>query len=224
MIAQLARMALAELIGSAFLLAAVVGSGIMGAKLSGGNEGVALLANSIATGGALMALIGSLGPVSGAHFNPAVTLFVALRERGCWNIRAPVFILAQVSGAILGVILAHAMFDSDLVQLSTHKRASRGELIGEVVATFGLLLSIWGISRSRPEAAPATVAAYIVGAYWFTSSTSFANPAVTLARCFTDSFSGIALGSAPGFVAAQLLAVVTAVFVVRVFEVGTSDK
>lgn len=215
---QLARLALAEFIGTCFLLAAVVGSGIMGTKLSGGNDGIALLANSIATGGALIALIGALGPISGAHFNPAVTLFTAFRERGGWRVRAPVFILAQISGAVAGVVLAHAMFGLELSQVSTHDRASSGEFIGEVVATFGLLLTIWGVSRSKPDAIPFAVAAYIVGAYWFTSSTSFANPAVTLARSLTDSFAGIAPGSVPGFVLAQIVAVMMAVSIFRLLE------
>ncbi len=203
---NLARMALAEFIGSAMLLAAVVGSGIMGTRLSGGNDGIALLANSIATGGALVALIGSLGPISGAHFNPAVTLFVAFRERSGWSVRGPVFVVAQISGAIAGVVLAHAMFGLEPVQWSAHARASTGELLGELVATFGLLLTIWGVGRARPDAIPTAVAAYIVGAYWFTSSTSFANPAVTIARSLTDTFAGIAPMSVAGFIFAQMAA------------------
>jgi glycerol uptake facilitator-like aquaporin len=218
MISQLARLALAEFIGTCFLLAAVVGSGIMGTRLSGGNDGIALLANSLATGGALIALIGLFGPVSGAHFNPAVTFFTALRERGIWRLQAPVYVLAQLSGAVAGVVLAHAMFGLDLVQVSTHERATGGEIIGEIVATSGLLLTIWGVGRSKPDAIPVSVAAYIVGAYWFTSSTSFANPAVTLARSLTDSFAGIAPGSVPGFVLAQLLAVTVAIAIIGLLE------
>lgn len=199
---HLARCALAEFIGTAMLLAAVVGSGIMGEKLSGGNDAVALLANSLATGGALVALIAALGPVSGAHLNPAVTAFEAIAGRLTWRATLP-YVAAQLTGAIAGVVLAHAMFGLPLIQASVHERASSGEHIGEAVATFGLLLTIWGVARARPEAVPYAVAAYIVGAYWFTSSTSFANPAVTIARALTDTFAGIAPTSVPGFILAQ---------------------
>lgn len=205
----LARQVFAEFLGTAFLLAAVVGSGIMGAKLSGGNDAIALLANSLATGGALIALIGAFGPVSGAHFNPAVSVFELVGGRLSWP-QLLFYIVAQVWGAIAGVIAAHAMFGLSLVQASGHVRATTGELIGEVVATLGLLLTIWGVARARPEAVPGAVAAYIVGAYWFTSSTSFANPAVTLARSLSDTFAGIAPESVPGFVVAQAFAVVLA--------------
>ncbi len=198
----LARQAFAEFLGTAFLLVAVVGSGIMGAKLSGGNDAIALLANSLATGGALIALIGAFGPVSGAHFNPAVSVFELWGGRLSWR-QALFYIAAQVPGAVAGVVVAHAMFGLALVQASSHVRATTGELIGEVIATLGLLLTIWGVARSRPDAVPSAVAAYIVGAYWFTSSTSFANPAVTLARSLSDTFAGIAPESVPGFVLAQ---------------------
>jgi glycerol uptake facilitator-like aquaporin len=209
------RRAFAEALGTAFLLIAVVGSGIMAERLSGGNQAVALLANSIATGGPLIALITVFGPISGAHFNPAVTLFEALGGRFAWR-ETVAYIPAQIAGATAGVVVAHAMFGLALVQTSQHVRASGGELIGEVVATFGLLLTIWGTVRARAEAVPYTVAAYIVGAYWFTSSTSFANPAVTIARSLTDTFAGIAPASAPGFIVAQLVAIVLAVAAVRV--------
>jgi glycerol uptake facilitator-like aquaporin len=209
------RRAFAEALGTAFLLIAVVGSGIMAERLSGGNQAVALLANSVATGGALIALITVFGPISGAHFNPAVTLFEALGGRFAWR-ETVAYIPAQIAGATAGVVVAHAMFGLALVQTSQHVRASGGELIGEVVATFGLLLTIWGTVRARAEAVPYTVAAYIVGAYWFTSSTSFANPAVTIARSLTDTFAGIAPASAPGFIVAQLVAIVLAVAAVRV--------
>lgn len=208
------RRAFAESLGTAFLLIAVVGSGIMAERLSEGNQAVALLANSLATGGALIALITVFGPISGAHLNPAVTLFEALGGRFAWR-ETVAYIPAQIVGAIAGVIIAHAMFGLALVQTSQHVRASNGELIGEVVATFGLLLTIWGTVRGRAEAVPYTVAAYIVGAYWFTSSTSFANPAVTIARSLTDTFAGIAPASAPGFIVAQLVAVALAVGAVR---------
>jgi glycerol uptake facilitator-like aquaporin len=215
------RRAFAEALGTAFLLIAVVGSGIMAERLSGGNQAIALLANSLATGGALIALITVFGPISGAHFNPAVTLFEALGGRFAWR-ETIAYIPAQIVGAVAGVIVAHAMFGLAPVQTSQHLRASDGELIGEVVATFGLLLTIWGTVRARAEAVPYTVAAYIVGAYWFTSSTSFANPAVTIARSLTDTFAGIAPGSVPGFIVAQLAAVALAVGAVRVL--GSSAR
>ena len=189
----------------------------MAERLSGGNQAVALLANALATGGALIALITVFGPISGAHFNPAVTVFEALGGRFAWR-ETIAYIPAQVAGAIAGVVVAHAMFGLALVQTSQHVRASNGELIGEVVATLGLLLTIWGTVRARAEAVPYTVAAYIVGAYWFTSSTSFANPAVTIARSLTDTFAGIAPASAPGFIVAQLVAIVLAVAAVRVLS------
>jgi glycerol uptake facilitator-like aquaporin len=209
------RRAFAEALGTTFLLIAVVGSGIMAERLSGGNQAIALLANSLATGGALIALITVFAPISGAHFNPAVTLFEALGGRFAWR-ETVSYIPAQIVGAVVGVIVAHAMFGLAPVQTSQHVRASAGELIGEVVATFGLLLTIWGTVRARAEAVPYTVAAYIVGAYWFTSSTSFANPAVTIARSLTDTFAGIAPGSVPGFIVAQLAAIALAVGAVRV--------
>lgn len=202
--------AFAEALGTAFLLIAVVGSGIMAERLAQGNDAVALLANALATGGALIALITVFAPISGAHFNPAVTLFECIAGRKPWR-EMMLYVPAHIAGAITGVIVAHAMFELPLVQASTHTRASTGELIGEVVATLGLLLTIWGTSRARPEAVPTTVAAYIVGAYWFTSSTSFANPAVTLARSVTDTFAGIAPSSVPGFLAAQLIGVLLAI-------------
>jgi glycerol uptake facilitator-like aquaporin len=209
------RRAFAEALGTAFLLIAVVGSGIMAERLSDGNQAIALLANSLATGGALIALITVYGPISGAHFNPAVTLFEALGGRFAWR-ETLAYVPAQIVGAVAGVIIAHAMFGLAPVQASQHVRASDGELIGEVVATFGLLLTIWGTVRARAEAVPYTVAAYIVGAYWFTSSTSFANPAVTIARSLTDTFAGIAPASVPGFILAQLVAIALAVGAVRV--------
>jgi glycerol uptake facilitator-like aquaporin len=203
------RRAVAEALGTGFLLIAVVGSGIMGERLAGGNAGVALLANSLATGGALFALITTFGTISGAHFNPAVTLFDWIGGRLSWR-TAALYIPAQITGAVCGVIVAHAMFALPLVQESQHSRASLGEFIGEVVATLGLLLTVWGTARARPEAAPAAIAAYITGAYWFTSSTSFANPAVTLARSLTDTFSGIAPASILIFIAGQLAGIVAA--------------
>lgn len=196
------RRAFAEALGTMFLLIAVVGSGITGERLAGGNVAIALLANSLATGGALVALITTFGPISGAHFNPAVTLFECAGGRTPWRIAA-LYIPAQIIGAIAGVIVAHAMFALPLIQTSTHARDSAGEWIGEIIATLGLLLTIWGTSRANPPAVPAAVAAFITGAYWFTSSTSFANPAVTIARALSDTFSGIAPASVAGFIVAQ---------------------
>jgi glycerol uptake facilitator-like aquaporin len=193
-----------ELIGTLFLVATVVGSGVMGEALSGGNIAIALLANAIATGGALYVLILGLAPISGAHFNPVVTLIEAALRR-LPRARVPGYLAAQVGGGVLGVMLAHAMFGLPIVQHGTHVRASAGELIAEVVATFGLWFVIALVSRARPTATAGAVALYIVAAYWFTASTSFANPAVTIARSLTDTFSGIRPADAPGFIAAQLV-------------------
>lgn len=200
---KLARPLAAEMIGTALLLAAVVGSGIMGEGLAGGNVGVALLANSIATGGALFALIVMFAPTSGAHFNPIVSF--ALYWRGHMSRQALLpYVVAQVIGAILGVWLAHLMFDLPVLQFSTKVRTGVGQWTGEVVATFGLvLLILLGVRRQTPPL-PAAIAVYIVGAYWFTSSTSFANPAVTLARALSNTFAGIAPANASAFILAQI--------------------
>jgi glycerol uptake facilitator-like aquaporin len=203
-----------ECLATAFLLIGVVGSGIMAERLCGGNIGLALLANAIATGGALVALILAFGPRSGAHMNPAVTLAAALTGGLRWH-TVPAYILAQVAGAIIGVWLAHVMFELPVLQFSTHVRAGVGQWVAEVIATFGLLATIWGC---RAHAAPVTafaVAAYITGAYWFTASTSFANPAVTIARSLTDTFAGIRPVDAPGFILAQLAGVVLALPLLR---------
>lgn len=194
----------AEAVGSALLLAGVVGSGIMAERLSGGNTGLALLANAIATGGVLYALIVMFGPVSGAHFNPVVTL--ALTRRGdSAPSRALPFLVVQLTGAVLGVWLAHLMFDLPILQTSTRIRTGIGQWTAEATATFGLVLLILVGVRRKLAALPAAVAVYIVGAYWFTASTSFANPAVTVARALSDTFAGIAPGDAPAFIAAQAL-------------------
>jgi glycerol uptake facilitator-like aquaporin len=210
---SLPRRLVAEALGSAFLLAAVVGSGVMGENLAGGNAGIALLANSLATGAALVALIIVFGPISGAHFNPAVTLADASQGGLRWR-DVPPYIVAQLLGAIAGVVIANVMFGKPAVFLSTHARTGAAQLLGEVIATFGLLSVIWGCSRLRSTAVPFVVAAYIVAAYWFTSSTSFANPAVTLARSLTDTFAGIRPGDVPAFIGMQLVgaAAATAVF------------
>jgi glycerol uptake facilitator-like aquaporin len=210
----LGRAAAAESIGTALLLAIVVGSGIMGERLSQGNAAVALLANSIATGAGLYTLIVILGPVSGAHFNPVVS-GVSVWQGSLTLSRGVIFVFAQIAGALTGVIAAHAMFGLPIVQVSTHVRSTLGEGIGEVIATFGLILTIALTSRFRAEATPMAVAAYITGAYWFTSSTSFANPAVTLARAMTDTFAGIAPQSVMRFVAGQLIGAVLAAWVSR---------
>ena len=191
-----------EFIGTAFLLAAVVGSGIMGERLAGGNVAIALLANALATGAALVALIVTFGPISGAHFNPLVTLVAFSRGRGTGGTIAA-FIGAQVAGAVSGVILAHAMFAEPLITWSAHVRSGAPQVLSEAVATFGLIGVIVSGSRRSPAAVPFAVAAYIVAAYWFTASTSFANPAVTIARALTDTFAGIRPADVPWFVLAQ---------------------
>jgi glycerol uptake facilitator-like aquaporin len=197
------RRAVAEALGTAMLLAAVVGSGIMGERLAGGNIAVALLANTLATGAMLVALILTLGPISGAHLNPAVTLADAWQGGLPWR-EAPVYISAQIAGAFGGVAAAHLMFGAPLFFASRHVRSGKAQLFSEFVATFGLLSIVWGCARLRPAAVPFAVAAYITSAYWFTASTSFANPAVTLARAASDTFAGIRPADAPGFVIAQL--------------------
>ena len=186
------------------LLAAVVGSGIMGERLADGNVAVALLANTIATGAALVALIVTFGPISGAHFNPAVTLADAWQGGLSWR-DVPVYIVAQIAGAFAGVAAAHIMFELPLFFASRHERSGAAQAFSEFVATFGLLAVIWGCVRFRPAVVPFAVAAYITAAYWFTASTSFANPAVTLARSATDTFAGIRPADAPVFIAAQLV-------------------
>jgi glycerol uptake facilitator-like aquaporin len=182
----------------------VIGSGIMGERLCGGNVAIALLANTIATGAALVALILTFGPISGAHFNPAVTLADATQGGLPWR-EVPLYVVAQVTGAFAGVVVAHVMFGEPVLSASTHVRAGPAQLVSELVATFGLLSVIWGCVRSRAAAVPFAVGAYITAAYWFTSSTSFANPAVTLARAFSNTFAGIRPVDVPGFVLAQLL-------------------
>jgi len=200
----IARRVTAEAVGTALLLAAVVGSGIMGERLAGGNVAVALLANTIATGAALVALILTFGPISGAHFNPAVTLANASQGGLSWG-EVPLYLGAQVIGAFVGVAAAHLMFEVPVFFASRHARSGPAQAFSEFVATFGLLAVIWGCARLRSSAVPFAVAAYITAAYWFTASTSFANPAVTLARSATDTFAGIRPADAPAFIIAQLL-------------------
>jgi len=208
------RAAGAEGMATAFLLIAIIGSGIMAERLCGGNVGLTLLANAIATGGALVALILAFGPVSGAHMNPVVTLAVAATGGLAWRM-VPAYLAAQVIGAVAGTWLAHGMFDLPIWQISTHGRTGTGQWIAELIATFGLLMIIWGC---RVHPAPVTaiaVAGYITGAYWFTASTAFANPAVTVARMLSDSFAGIRPADAPGFILAQFAALVLAVPLLR---------
>jgi len=200
----LGRRVAAEGIGAFFLFACVIGSGIMGSNLAGGNDAVALLANTIATGAILFVLITVLGPVSGAHMNPAVTLVAAWRRELRWN-DAGAYILAQLAFGIAGAWTAHLMFDLPALQLSVKARTGLGQWIGEAVATFGLILTILGAVRFRRSAVPAAVGLYISAAYWFTSSTSFANPAITVARSLSDTFAGIAPRDVPAFIAAQLI-------------------
>jgi glycerol uptake facilitator-like aquaporin len=204
----------AEFVGTAFLLAAVVGSGIMGDRLSGGNLAIALLANTIATGAALVALILTFGSVSGAHFNPAVTLADASQRGIPWS-EVPGYVIAQIAGAFVGVACAHLMFGMTLYSASRHTRSGMSQVFSEFIATFGLLSVIWGCSRLRSSVVPFAVGAYITAAYWFTASTSFANPAVALARAATDTFSGIRPTDVPGFIAAQLLGAAAATALLR---------
>lgn len=208
------RRLVAELLGTALLLAAVVGSGIMGERLSDGNVAMALLANTLATGAALTTLIFTFGPISGAHLNPAVTLADATQRGLPWP-EVPGYIAAQIAGALLGVAAAHLMFGEAVFQVSQHVRAGGAQLFSEFIATFGLLSVIWGCSRLRAEAVPVAVGLYITAAYWFTASTSFANPAVTVARSFTNTFSGIRPADAPGFIAVQLAGAISATLVFR---------
>jgi glycerol uptake facilitator-like aquaporin len=193
----------AEGVGAFFLFAAVIGSGIMAENLAAGQEAVALLANTAATGAILFVLIAMLGPVSGAHMNPAVTLVAASRRELSWR-DAAAYIGAQLAFGILGAWAAHLMFDLPALQLSVKARTGAGQWLSEAIATFGLILTILGTVRHRPALVPASVALYIVAAYWFTASTSFANPAITIARSLSDSFAGIAPADVPAFVAAQL--------------------
>jgi glycerol uptake facilitator-like aquaporin len=199
---SLARRVVAEFVGTLFLLATIVGSGIMGEKLAGGNVAIALLANTLATGCALVAIILTFGPISGAHLNPVVTIADAWQGGVPWR-ETPAYLLAQFLGAIAGVVAAHLMFGLSLVSASTHVRAGASQIFSEFVATFGLLAVIWGCVRFRPPAVPFAVGAYIIAAYWFTASTSFANPAVTVARAMTNTFAGIRPADVAGFVAAQ---------------------
>lgn len=203
MTAGLGRRLTAETLGSILLTGTVVGSGILASRLAGGNDAVALLGNTAATGAILFVLISALGPISGAHFNPAVTLVMALRREISWP-AALAYLPVQVGGCILGAWLAHAMFELQIIQASTHIRAGSAEMLSEGVATFALLFTILGVSRSRAEAVPAAVALVIVAGYWWTASTSFANPAISIARAMSDTFAGIRPDDVPAFIIAQI--------------------
>jgi len=211
---SLSRKIASEAVGTGLLLAAIVGSGIMGERLAGGNIAIALLANTLATGAALVALILTFGPISGAHFNPAVTLADASQGGLPWR-EAPGYLAAQVLGAFAGVAAANVMFGEPVYFASQHARAGNAQLLSEFVATFGLLSVIWGCARLRASTVPYAVGAYITSAYWFTASTSFANPAVTLARSASNTFAGIRPVDVPGFVAAQLAGAAVATLLFR---------
>lgn len=219
---MLLRKGIAEGLGTAFLLATVVGSGIMAERLSGGNMAIALLANTIATGAGLVALILTFGPISGAHFNPAVTLAAATQGGVRWR-EVPAYVGAQVLGAFAGVAAAHGMFEEAVFSASQRVRSGPSQLFSEFVATFGLLGVIWGVSRRHPRHTPMAVGAYITAAYWFTASTSFANPAVTLARAATNTFAGIRPVDAPGFIIAQIVGALSATALFRWLSPMTSE-
>jgi glycerol uptake facilitator-like aquaporin len=207
---SLSKRVVAEMLGTALLVAAVVGSGIMAESLSAGNVAIALLANTLATGAALVALILTFGPISGAHLNPVVTLGMAMRKLMPWSV-GTFYVGAQFVGAVMGTLLAHVMFGKELYSLSRHQRSGFAQLVSEFVAAFGLLCVIWGCLKIRSAlSVPVAVASYITAAYWFTASTSFANPAVTVARSITDTFSGIRPVDVPGFILAQVAGAIAA--------------
>jgi glycerol uptake facilitator-like aquaporin len=217
--ATLARLAAFEFVATGFLLMSVVGSGIMAVRLCGGNVGLALLVNAVATGGALLALILAFGPQSGAHMNPLVTLAAAVIDGLRWRVAA-CYVAAQFAGAVAGVWMAHLMFALPLFEASRHVRSGAGQWLAEAVASFGLLVVIWGCRASRGPATAIAVAAYITSAYWFTASTSFANPAVTIARALTDTFAGIRPLDAPGFILAQGAGFLAALPLLRAMREG----
>ena len=214
MSSNLSRRLVAEFLGTAFLVAAVIGSGIMAERLSGGNIALALLCNTLATGAALVALILAFGPVSGAHFNPAVSLSLAVSRDITWR-EALFYWPAQFLGGLCGTLMAHAMFTLPWYEYSTHVRSGPPQLFSECIATFGLVCVIFGSIRSRSQMTPFAVGAYITAAYWFTASTSFANPAVTLARAFSNTFAGIRPADAPGFITAQVVGAALATWLFR---------
>jgi glycerol uptake facilitator-like aquaporin len=220
---SLARRLAAEFLGTLLLVATVVGSGIMAERLAGGNAALALLANTIATGAALVALILTFGPISGAHFNPAVTIADALEKGISWG-EAAQYICVQIVGGIAGTVTAHLMFGLPPISFSQHVRSGPAQIFSEFVATFGLLCVIWGCARHRSSTVPFAVGAYIVAAYWFTASTSFANPAVAIARSTTDTFSGIRPADVLPFVIAQILGALAATFLFRWLSPGLREQ
>jgi glycerol uptake facilitator-like aquaporin len=212
---SLSKRVVAEMLGTGLLVAAVVGSGIMGETLSAGNVAIELLANTLATGAALVALILTFGPISGAHFNPVVTLGMAMRKLLPWS-EMPLYVGSQFVGGVMGTMLAHVMFGKELYSLSHHERSGHAQVVSEFVASFGLLCVIWGCLKIRSAlAVPVAVASYITAAYWFTASTSFANPAVTVARSITNTFSGIRPIDVPGFILAQVAGAISATLLFR---------
>lgn len=217
------RAVFAEALGSFMLFATVIGSGIMAERLAGGNVAIALLGNTLATGAMLFVLIAMLAPISGAHLNPAVTLVMRLHGQ-IRSHTAIAYVAAQLAGGIFGVWIAHLMFEVPIIQMSEKVRNGPGQLVGEAVATFGLVLTILGTTRMQPGNVPASVALYITAAYWFTSSTSFANPAITVARSLSNSFAGIAPACVPAFVAAQLVGAMVAYLICRILFPGTSKE
>ncbi|MEJ7603293.1 MAG: MIP/aquaporin family protein [Kofleriaceae bacterium] len=214
---QLGRRVVAEAIGTGLLLVVIVGSGIAAQRLFPASAGLALLANALATGGGLVALILTFAEISGAHFNPVVTIYAAASGQRPWK-DVPPYVAAQIVGGIIGVLATHVMFEHQVLELATNVRSGLPLLFSELIATFGLIVVIWGVSRTRGPMVPYAVAGYIVGAYWFTPSTSFANPAVTIARSFTDSFAGIRPHDVAGFIAAQLVGGALAAGLVRWFH------
>jgi glycerol uptake facilitator-like aquaporin len=212
---SLSKRVVAEMLGTGLLVAAVVGSGIMGETLSAGNVAIELLANTLATGAALVALILTFGPISGAHFNPVVTMGMAMRKLLPWS-EMPLYVGSQFVGGVMGTMLAHVMFGKELYSLSHHERSGHAQVVSEFVASFGLLCVIWGCLKIRSAlAVPVAVASYITAAYWFTASTSFANPAVTVARSITNTFSGIRPIDVPGFILAQVAGAISATLLFR---------
>ncbi|HEU4838224.1 MAG TPA: MIP/aquaporin family protein [Micavibrio sp.] len=211
---NLKRRLFSEWIGTALLVAVVIGSGIMGENLADGNDAIALLANTLATGAALVVLILIFGQISGAHFNPVVSLSLALQGGLRWR-EFFFYTLVQILGGLAGTVLAHSMFDLPLIQISTHVRTGAGIWIGEIIASCGLLMTIIGVHKNHPQAVPYAVGLFITAGYWFTSSTSFANPAVTMARAFSDTFAGIRPGDIGGFIMAQILGAAGATFLMR---------
>jgi glycerol uptake facilitator-like aquaporin len=220
--APIGRRIFAEALGSAMLAGTVIGSGVLAARLAGGNDAVALIGNAMATAAMLYVLISVLGPISGAHFNPAVTLVMSLRgEIGLGD--AIAYAMAQIGGCVAGAVLAHAMFELPLLQLSTHARSGPAQMLSEAVATFALLFCILGVSRWRPEAVPVAVALVITAGYWWTASTSFANPAITIARALSDTFAGVRPADAPGFIAGQFVGALAALGVGRLLFDGAAQ-